>query len=380
MGDEAPEPQTEAPGFAAELDRHLRSYRDGAFIEYARRWYSGDEVTGLADALLAEMDRCGIPGHATVGLVARNRVPHAAAALGLIADGRPVTMIYSYQSPGSIGRDIETLAPAVVVADSEDWTEPTVAAARRTGCLGISLTLHPRLAAEVIAPPSAEMLARASATRDAAGLHILSSGTTCPPKRTHLRIEVLRHTVTTMTMGATGCHRDPPELVYWPFGSVGICQLLAAPFLDKRMVLLEKFSVEDWVRAVKTYRIRRAGVQPALLRMILDSGVPREDLASLEYLPGGSGPLEPELREEFERTYGIPLLWAYGATEFAGSVCAWTPEDHRLFGADKPRSVGRSLPGVHVRIVDRHDPDQRRRSHHRAAGHVRQPSAGEVCR
>lgn len=62
--------------------------------------------------------------------------------------------------------------------------------------------------------------------------------------------------------------------------------------------------------------------------------------------------MEPELRAEFEGRYGIPLLWAYGATEFAGSVCSWTPELYRRYGADKPDSVGQPLPGVRVRIVD----------------------------
>ncbi len=141
-------------------------------------------------------------------------------------------------------------------------------------------------------------------------------------------------------------------MVFWPFGSIGVCQLLAAAYTGKRMVLLEKFTVDEWVRAVKTYQLRRGGVQPAIVRMLLESEVAAEDLASLEYLVGGAGPLERELREEFERRFGVPLLWAYGATEFAGSVCGWTPELRQRFGADKPDSSGRPLPGVQVRIVD----------------------------
>ena len=145
---------------------------------------------------------------------------------------------------------------------------------------------------------------------------------------------------------------DPPDLVYWPFGSIGVCQLLAAPFRGKRMVLMEKFSVVEWVAAVKAFQVKRTGVQPAIIRMLLEADVPAEDLASLEYLPGGSGPLEPELRAEWQKRYGIPLLWAYGATEFAGSVCAWTPELYERYGAEKPGTVGRALPGVAVRVVD----------------------------
>jgi acyl-coenzyme A synthetase/AMP-(fatty) acid ligase len=93
--------------------------------------------------------------------------------------------------------------------------------------------------------------------------------------------------------------------------------------------------------------------------MLLDANIPREDLASLEYLPGGAGPLEPELREAFEDRYGIPLLWGYGATELAGSVCAWTPDLYRRFGTAKPESSGKPLPGVRVRIVDAETGDEK---------------------
>jgi acyl-CoA synthetase (AMP-forming)/AMP-acid ligase II len=86
--------------------------------------------------------------------------------------------------------------------------------------------------------------------------------------------------------------------------------------------------------------------------MLLDAHVPREDLASLEFLISASGPLDPETRDEFEAHYGIPVKLAYGATEFAGSLCAWTPEMDSEFGASKRNSVGRALPDTGLRIVD----------------------------
>ncbi|MGX6509661.1 ANL family adenylate-forming protein [Rhodococcus sp. SJ-2] len=339
--------------FADQLGRHLAGYGSKAFIEYERRWYSGDEITAYIDDVGAALDQAGVPQHAPIGLVARNRIPHAAATLGLLAAGRHIAMIYSYQSEQAIARDIESLLPAVVIADEQDWTEVTLGAARRSGCAAVALSSAP-LAVNVLseAPDRTRPSTMSQRSDIDPGLHILSSGTTGPPKRFALPIDVLSHTVHTMTMGGAGRYTDPPELVYWPFGSVGVCQLLAAPFLDKRMVLLEKFTVDEWVRAIRDFRIERAGIQPALLRMLLDADVPEDDLASLKYLPGGSGPLDPELRQAFEAKYGITLLWGYGATEFAGSVCAWTPDDHARFGAEKPLSVGRPLPGVDVRIVD----------------------------
>ena len=334
--------------FAAQLARGLASYGPRDFIEFEGTWYSGDDVADYRQRLATTLAEAGVPEDAAVGVVVRNRVPHAAAILGFVAAGTPVVMIYGFQSERAIAADVESLELASVVADRADWTEQVLAAARRSGTAAVAVSLEdPRV--EVLTPRVSH--ARPSVLE--AGIHILTSGTTGPPKRVPIRADVLAHTVHSITHGQTVSPDDPPDVVLLPFGNIGgACQLLAAPFVGKRMVLLEKFTVEGWVRAVKTYRIRRGGAQPTVVRMILDADVPPEDLASLEVLVGGAGPLEQEVRDEFERRYGIPVLWAYGATEFAGSVCAWTPELWRRYGRDKPDSAGKPLSGVRVRVVD----------------------------
>jgi acyl-coenzyme A synthetase/AMP-(fatty) acid ligase len=282
---------TTSEPFADTLARRLAGYGDQPFIEFERTWHSGNAIADLRALIDTALMRAGVAAGEPGGVVVRNRLAHAAAVLGFVASGRPVVMIYSFQSARSIAADVERLRLTAVLADVADWTDPVITA-------------------------------------------------------------VLAHTVFSITHGTTSSPDDPPDVVFWPFGSIGVCQLLAAVYTGKRMVLLEKFTVDDWVRAVQTYRLRRGGVQPAIVRMLLESDVAKEDLASLDYLVGGAGPLERELREEFESRFGIPLLWAYGATEFAGSVCGWTPELRERYGAEKPDSSGRPLPGVDVRIVD----------------------------
>ena len=333
--------------FAETLTARLRGFGDRPCIEFERKWYSGDDITRYIDHIADALSQAGVSPTDPVGVVVRNRLPHAAAILGFVAARRPVAMIYSYQSPQSIASDIEALRVPAVVLDRGDWTEPVAQAVSRTGA-----------AAVVISLGGVELTATRTRGEEpdpalaSAGIHILTSGTTGPPKRIPVKTQVLHHTVLSMTVGQNPSADDPPELVYWPFGSIGVCQLLTGPYVGKRTVLLEKFTVDEWVRSVKTYKIRRNGVQPAIVRMLLDADVAKDDLVSLDYLAGGSAPLEPQLREEFERRYGIPLLWAYGATEFAGSACAWTPVLYRQYGDSKRDTVGKPLPGVQVRVVD----------------------------
>jgi acyl-CoA synthetase (AMP-forming)/AMP-acid ligase II len=332
--------------FSEGLAAGLAGYGGRRFIEFERTWYTGDDITHYRSLVERALADGGVSTGEPVGVVVRNRLPHAAALLGFIADARPVVMIYSYQSATAIAADVERLQLAAVVADTQDWTGPAIEAARRAGSAAVSLS------ATSVGVLANRTRAQSDPALAQAGIHILTSGTTGAPKRIPIRSEVLAHTVASMVHGHVPSPDDPPDLVFWPFGSIGVCQLLAAPYVGKSMVLLEKFSVAEWVRAVATYRLRRTAVQPAIVRMLLDSDVTRDDVPSLECVVGGSGPLESEVRLEFERRFGIPVLWAYGATEFAGSICAWTPDLRARFGDSKSDSSGRALPGVGVRIVD----------------------------
>jgi len=326
--------------FSDALGARLAGYGDRPCLEFERTWHTGTQLTGYYTSIERALRDAG-PA-APVALVVRNRIPHATAILGFIANRRRVSMVYSYQSQRAIARDIESIRPAAVLADSQDWSPELSDTVRELGAAGVVLGTE---------EPTVEIAHSAAPTAADDGLDILTSGTTGLPKRIHIPTSVLAHTVLSMTLGQSIGPDDPPALVFWPFGSVGVCQLLAGAFSGQRIVLLEKFTVDDWVRAVREYRIRWTGAQPTILRMLLAADVPRGELASLEYLSGGGGPLEPELQAEFEDRYGIPLLWGYGATEFAGTVCSWTPELRERFGT-RPGTVGRALPGVEVRIVD----------------------------
>jgi long-chain acyl-CoA synthetase len=330
----------------------LAGYGDGQCIEYEGRWYSGNDVTAYADAIASLLRDAGVADDAPVGLVVRNRLPHAAAIMGFIAAGRTVSMIYSFQSPDAIGRNIEKLNLSAIVADEEDWTDAVITAAKRAGSAGVALSMRSPTVVPVAGLENRDEARNHVQPEAGVALQILTSGTTGPPKRQSIKTRVLERTVFSVTSGEAAAPGAPPEFSYWQFGGIGVCQLIAGAYNGRRIVILERFTVEGWVNAVKTHGIKRSGVQPAVIRMLLDADVAKEDLASLDFLISASGPLDPETRDEFEDRYGIPVKLAYGATEFAGSLCAWTPEMDREFGAAKRNSVGRALPDTGLRIVD----------------------------
>lgn len=330
----------------------LASYGEKPCIEFEGRWYSGDDITAYADVINALLRDAGVSDGAPVGLVVRNRLPHATAIVGFLAAGRPVSMIYSFQSPEAIGRDIEKLNLSAIVADRDDWTDPVITAAKRAGSAGVAISLTEPTVAAVDGLERRDESRRHAEVEPGVALQILTSGTTGPPKRQDIKTAVLERTVFTVTSGQKAPPGAPPEFAYWQFGGIGVCQLVAGVYNARRIVILERFTVDGFVNAIKTHAIERSGVQPAVIRMLLDADVPKEDLVSLEFLISASGPLDPETRDEFEKHFGIPVRLAYGATEFAGSLCAWMPDDIDKFGKSKRNSVGRPLPDTKVRIVD----------------------------
>ncbi|MCV7366431.1 AMP-dependent synthetase [Mycolicibacterium duvalii] len=330
----------------------LAGYGDGPCIEFDGRWYTGHEVSAYGQAIASALDAADVARDAPIGLVVRNRLPHAAAIVGCLAAGRSVSMIYSFQSAQAVAGDIEKLALSAIVAEGRDWSDAAVAAADRAGSAGVVISSTAPIVGAVPGLERRDTSRQHAQAEPGVALQILTSGTTGPPKRQAIKAAVLERTVFSVTSGERAAPDAPPEFAYWQFGGIGVCQLIAGIHNGRRVVMLERFTVEGFVNAIKTYGIKRSGVQPAVIRMLLDADVAKDDLASLEFLISASGPLDPETRDEFERRYGIPIRLAYGATEFAGSLCAWTPEMVEEFGESKRHSVGRALPDTELRIVD----------------------------
>lgn len=336
--------------FIRTLRSRLRHYGAAPFIEFERRWYSGDTITGYLDRIRDLLDDAGVPDGAAVGVVVRNRPVDAAAILGFVTAERSFSILYSMQSAPALAKDVEELRLAALVAADEDWAPEVVEAAQRVGTVGISAGTRSIEYVEGLDAPGEGPFGVAP---EQLSIGLLTSGTTGPPKRIPITVPMLQHAAASGKAAHNPGQEALPDLLYWPLSGIGgLCPLMATVHAGRRMALLERFTVKAWVDVVKRHRIERVGVVPATIRMVLDADVPKEDLASLQFVFGGSAPLEPETRELFERTYGVSIVWGYGATEFAGTIIAWTPELYRRYGQAKRESVGRPVAGVEVRVVD----------------------------
>lgn len=340
--------------FNEELYQALHGPADQAIMDYKGRIFTRGEIAGFGDRVVEILGAAGVPGDASVGMVLRNRPLQGAALVGLIAAARPLTTIYAFQAPSLLARDVLETRFAAVLADAQDWSPELFAAIEQTGAIGISVS-HSADKGEEITRVSGPERYEGSDYHRIAGepaLEILSSGTTGKPKRIRFPYRMLIRTVDMVKVGQLDASL-PPDICTWPFAGIGgMGNIVANMMIGRYMTVLDRFNVPEWVEAVKRHRPSFVSGPPAVAQMIVDADVPAEDLASIKYFYGGSAPITNELQDELLRRYGIVAIWAYGATEFCGTIISWSLKLHEEFGATKRGAMGRPVAGVEVRVVD----------------------------
>jgi acyl-coenzyme A synthetase/AMP-(fatty) acid ligase len=320
-------------------------------LGYQGRWHGWGELRHVADRLGALIDAThgGVP--AEVAFVPRNQPASVAALLGLIARGCRVRMVYAFQSPAALARELAQLGASLVVIDRQDNSDALQAALRGRNA---AVAVLDGMDAGIL-PGFEHAHPERDDGRPVRQIEILTSGTTGPPKRFPVGYDMIASHLVQGNPSVPGQDLSalPPTLLYFPLGNItGLYSTLPALLRGQRAVLLERFSVDAWHAHVKHYRPQASGLPASAVRTVLDANIPQEDLSSLQYLGTGAAPVEPTAHREFEQRYGIPILLSYGATEFGGPVASMTLALHREWGTSKFGSVGRALPGVKFRVLD----------------------------
>ncbi|HKN95524.1 MAG TPA: AMP-binding protein [Pseudonocardiaceae bacterium] len=114
-------------------------------------------------------------------------------------------------------------------------------------------------------------------------------------------------------------------------------------------VLLPRFTADDALTAIRTYRVTALVGVPQMYSALLTVTDERlhEDLATVRLFTSGAAPLPPAVLAGIQRVTGLPVYEGYGLTETAPVLTSTLVSGHA-----KPGSVGRPLPGVELRLVD----------------------------
>lgn len=336
-------------GIRDRLTRLLaESPADAEAIEHHGTWWTWGRVRATARGVDEALTAAGLGTGARIGVVLENRPEHVAAIAAVIASGRCLVTLSPLQPAARLAADIAHCAPPVVVCGTDVLAREGVREAVAARGLALELPADGTVRAVAGRAPTD------APDNPGVAVEMLTSGTTGPPKRVHLRIRQLDHALASggQTPKEGRLLSPSASLVATPLVHIGgLWRALACLATGRRMILMPKFAVEPWVSAVERHRLRAASLVPAAIRAVLDAEVPRERLSGLQVVTSGTAPCPPELADAFLRRYGIPVLMTYGATEFAGAVAGWTLALHRQWWQRKAGSAGRAFPGVGLRVV-----------------------------
>ena len=183
--------------------------------------------------------------------------------------------------------------------------------------------------------------------RDMLGAIVYTSGTTGRSKGAMLTRENLASNATTLadswrfTSDDVLLHVLPLFHVHGLFAAINT--VLAS---GSSMILLpSKFDAADAVRRLGEVTVFM-GVPTHYTRLLQEEGLNRDSTGRMRLFVSGSAPLLAETHQEFSQRTGHHILERYGMTETLMNT------SNPYEGARVPGSVGPSLPGVQVRVIN----------------------------
>ncbi|WP_327098782.1 AMP-binding protein [Nocardia vinacea] len=322
---------------------------DAPAIEYDDRWFSWRLLGDMARRIRSYTTAPGTRPQ-KVGILLRNRPEHVAAFLGVLLGGGSVVVINPARGDDRIRADIAALRLPLVIGRASDLAA-LVTPESGTATVSISeLDVGPHSTA------AAGHSNDSGAAEPGVAVRMLTSGTTGPPKRVDITYDMLARSVLGTDPNRATPLSEPRRgiaIVNAPLVHIGgIFRILQCVIEARPFVLLPRFELSSWAKAVRAHRPAAVSLVPAALRTVLHSDLGKDDLAGIRVVTSGTAPLSAADADAFYEKFGIPVLTSYAATEFGGGVTGWTMADHQQYWNVKRGSVGRVSGGARLRVVD----------------------------
>ncbi|MGH7324410.1 MAG: class I adenylate-forming enzyme family protein [Candidatus Rokuibacteriota bacterium] len=282
---------------------------EGGALDYAR-------LDRQANGFARFLARRGVRPGDRVALSIPNRWPFPVALLGVLKLGAIAAPLDPLLADDERKRILDDLQPRVVahevLGDEADWETP--------------------------------------AALEGPALILYTSGTTGAPKGAVLSHGALATAIASWVGPVMALRPADAVLAVLPLAhSFGLNGALLAPLATgARVVLLERFSPDVVLAAIRDHRVTVFPGVATMFRRLLDaSGFRASDLASLRLCVSGAAPCPWAVAREWRERSGVRILRGYGMTELFRPI-SYIADDP----TDVPDAIGRPVPGVDVQVVD----------------------------
>ena len=337
------------------------------FLVYEDERWSFGEVMAQVDALGALLaGRFGVRRGDRVAIAMRNYPEWIVAFAAITSIGAIAVCLNAWWTADELEYGLEDSGSKVLVADLERAQRAAPAATR----LGVAVVVVRSGGAEL--PPGAHRLealrdegaalpAVEIAPDDDATI-LYTSGTTGRPKGA-----VSTHRAVLSALMAFACRAFASRLMSPPaaphpyptafiltvplFHVTGLVPVMLSCFASgTKLVMMYKWSPERALELIERERVTQFVGVPTMTWDLLESPEFEErDTSSLVNVGGGGAPAPPELVTRVDRSFrhGRPGI-GYGMTE----TNAYGPQNSGDDYVRKPRSAGRAVPVVEIRVTD----------------------------
>jgi acyl-CoA synthetase (AMP-forming)/AMP-acid ligase II len=301
--------------------------------------------------LAAAVERCA------AGLAAKGVAPGTRVA---VVDGGSLLSIASVLGAARIGAAAALMNPALTTtelrgliqnAGCADVAVAGEAYADRLRAAGAGRALT---AADLLSNSQIPAAKTAEEVDDRDALVLFTSGTTGLPKAVGITGGQLSARIRGMGLPFRLDSAPTVSMMCVPFFHVGgSLGMFGSLYSGNTSVVQERFDAAEWLRLVQEHRVRTAFLVPTMLQRILDHrDFAGTDLTSLIAIAYGAAAAPVALvRRAMTALPHVAFANVFGQTETLGAYTTLLPDDHR--DPNRVGSVGRPLPGVEVRVVDR---------------------------
>jgi long-chain acyl-CoA synthetase len=346
-------PMTLAARLAAQADR----LGDKTFFHHGGVDHAYAGVAGRAARVAAGLQALGVGKGDRVATYLPNGLPLVESYFALATLGAGAVLLNPQLTPREIGyilqdsgaRSIITHASLVSNVRAVQGTLPALTTVVVAG----GAAGEGAVAFETLGDAMRPVRERDVSPEDEAWL-AYTSGTTGKPKGAIL---THRNLLWTADVSAATVGFQPDDVIVCPIPlfhlfALGAC-FLEILTVGATTVIHDRFSPEGVLDAVGAHKVTIVPGVPTMYAYLLNSpALPAANTKSLRFGITGGAIMPQQLIEQTESRLGIHVLNMYGITETASWVSCVHHTVRQPFG-----SVGKAMPGLTVRVVDRDDRD-----------------------
>lgn len=305
------------------IDERAASIGDKIFLidPNSARAITFAELQRATQSVAAEINACGINAGQSVAYAMSNSAACAITILGILYGGYRATAINLVAGPQTISYVIQHSEAQLIYSESKqhtllksipDWHQ-----------MGLPLRdVDDDKITQWLSLEESQTPLTSSIQSNTDGLLMYTSGTTGTPKGVLLSHANLLAGGENTALAHELVAEDRALCVLPLYHINGLCVTLMGPLVSRSSVVLpDKFSTSAFWSLINQHKCTWFSVVPTQISYLLHAdNDPNSEQHNVRFARSASAPLSPEVQQQFEKRFSLPIIETMGLTETAAQI------------------------------------------------------------